>query len=887
MKKTLKILGFLLIVLLAIPFILPSVLGKVMGEDAKNIVQGLFKQRVGIELDNEVESTDLYKPTNQEISLDENIIPFKNIGESLGDEAKDNHAILFRGMAILDANNDGKMDMYFCHTGRPLSKKNDKNGVLQANTPMDAKPNVLYMNMGNDANGEPIFKTVPKLIKEGRNKQYVKEELLIENKYKPRNSVDDDPYGVGRIAFGAQAADFNGDGLVDLLVLNHHYGMPFTDKDLGVRVYPTKANIGREKKDLKYVVTSLPPYYKSDMQDGMHNTVNFGDESEGEGRNTLFINMGDKDNDGLPEWKDMTKETGMHTTNWASASATVADFDRDGDLDVYISNFVDPDFWGFGIDQFGGHPNEFWVNQLVETGEFKFIEKAKEFKIAGLHDEENLPSSMYDHKKKELFECSEHIYKGKQVGMKADHSWVAQFVDFNDDTYPDLIVANDEGNRLRVYENDRGNGFKVMEKFHHARWNGSWMGIASGDLDGDQQDEIMLANFGTQSLSIRNTAIIAKNEDDLSIIAMSVNNYIEDQAVMHHGFLTYNSAEGLVDKIKDTHIEHCPYITPDMVNKANWAPSALHLYDKFNFKESFASLGFSWNPSFFDIENDGDLDIYIVGGLSRGNDNFLGEFASNSGRLLINNSEPGNYRFTDRTLEYQALDISHMDYSSNPPSRPSPGTNWHKRDRISIMDVDGFAENGYDASKNSKIKDIFRMHEAAHSNVVADLNNDGFNDVVVLHGGGNNSNSPDARNLKVNFLGKTLAIPPPNKVIKAPTTFEEGPTFLYLNKGAPKNNEGANWVKLDLRDNLTKNRYGVGAKVIVNGKTVRKHNVGGESYSGKMVPIHLGLGSSKLEKLEIFWGSGDPNPQLVLFKDGVTNQTLTIERTASEEVATK
>ena len=831
MKKRYKILGGLLLLIIAIPFALPTIAGKIMGDDAENIVRGLFKQRFGMELEEEVGSSEQYLPGDQKIELDDDILPFKNIGEKLGNEAKGNNAILFRGMAVLDANNDGKMDLYFTHSGRPLSKQEDENGVLQIDKPQQAKPNVLYINQGNDSNGEPIFKTVPKIIESQKNQKYVEEELLIENKYRPRKSVDEDPHGVGRIAFGAQAGDFNGDGLVDLLVLNHHYGMPFTEKEMGLKIYPTRENIGRDKKDLKYAVTTLPPYYKGDMVDGINTKVNFGEVEENEARNSLFINMGDKDKDGIPEWKDATAESGMDQTNWSSASATLGDIDRDGDLDIYISNFIDPDFWGFGMDKFAGQPNELWINQLEETGELKFVEKAEEYKVAGLHIEENLPNTMYDRKNDKMFETSEYKHNGKQVGRRADHSWAAQFVDFNEDTYLDLVVANDVGTRMRVYENTGGDGFKILEQFHDPKWNGSWMGVASGDLDGDQKDEIMVANFGAQSLSIRNTAILAGDESDLSIVALSVNNYIDDKAAMSHAFMSFKEGEGLVDQLMNTKITHSKYIAPDMTHKANWAPSASHLYDKYDYANTFASLEFSWNPSFFDIENDGDLDIYLVGSLSRGNDNFLGEFAANSGRLLINSSTPGNFNFTDKTLEYQTMDICLLDYAQNPPSRPSPGTNWHKRDRIGILDVDGFAESGFSASKNSKIKDIYRMHENANCNVIADINNDGFNDIIVLHVGGNNSLSPNARNLKVNFLGKTLAIPPPNKVIKAPTTFEEGPTFVYLNQGAPKNQEGANWVKLDLRDGITKNRFGVGAKVIVNGKIVRKQNVGGESYS--------------------------------------------------------
>src|SRR6266487_5041010 len=50
-----------------------------------------------------------------------------------------------RGVAVVDINNDGKLDMYVCATAKkePLMRKN-----------------ILYINQGNDTNGTPIFKNM-------------------------------------------------------------------------------------------------------------------------------------------------------------------------------------------------------------------------------------------------------------------------------------------------------------------------------------------------------------------------------------------------------------------------------------------------------------------------------------------------------------------------------------------------------------------------------------------------------------------------------------------------------------------------------------------------------------------------------------------------------
>ena len=417
----------------------------------------------------------------------------------------------------------------------------------------------------------------------------------------------------------------------------------------------------------------------------------------------------------------------------------------------------------------------------------------------------------------------------------------------------------------------------IRDRFHEGIWNGAWMGIASGDLNGDLQDEVVVANFGTQTFSLRNTAVLSEDFSDMNISPLMVINAIDEQGSLHHALLRYSADGRFKNLAAKAAVEHSPYIAPDITLKSNCTAKAHELWEKYNFGNSLTSLEFTWNPSVFDLENDGDLDIYFAGSISRGNDDFIGEFSANPGRLMTNESTREQLKFKDQTLEYRLLDISEMDYDANPPRRKSPGTNWHKRDYIYLQDVDAYADMGLEASRKSKVKDIFRMHESACNTLAADLNNDGFEDLVICHAGGNNSNLPSARNLKVNVMGKVMAMPPPNKVIKAPTNFEEGPTFVYINGGTPKGKTG-NWVKILLKDPTTANINGIGAKVIVNDKIMRRLLVGGQSFSAVHALLNIGLGEEKLKKLEIYWASGDMTPQIVEFKQPLVNQIVEVKR---------
>jgi hypothetical protein len=141
-----------------------------------------------------------------------------------------------------------------------------------------------------------------------------------------------------------------------------------------------------------------------------------------------------------------------------SASATTGDYDGDGDLDIYVSNYMVG-----ALPEDGGQPNFLYRNE----GGFNFTEVATSLQLDDI---------------------------GCGLG--------ATFSDFNDDGRPDLYVANDFGYAIEPNAFFQNNYPTFSRK---ADGNGTAatinaMGIAKGDYDNDGDLDIYVTNIRVNPL---------------------------------------------------------------------------------------------------------------------------------------------------------------------------------------------------------------------------------------------------------------------------------------------------------------------------------------------------------------------------------------------------
>ncbi|MEM9261869.1 MAG: VCBS repeat-containing protein, partial [Bacteroidota bacterium] len=135
------------------------------------------------------------------------------------------------------------------------------------------------------------------------------------------------------------------------------------------------------------------------------------------------------------------------------ASATAGDFDGDGDLDIYVANYL---IGEEAVD--GGEPNFFYLNE----GNLTFREVAVNY---GLDD------------------------NGCGLG--------ATFTDLNQDGLLDIYLANDFGYLVEPNEYFRNDGasFERLAERSGSAATINGMGIAKGDYDNDGDEDLYITNI--------------------------------------------------------------------------------------------------------------------------------------------------------------------------------------------------------------------------------------------------------------------------------------------------------------------------------------------------------------------------------------------------------
>ena len=194
-------------------------------------------------------------------------------------------------------------------------------------------------------------------------------------------------------------------------------------------------------------------------------------------------------NDGSGKFKEAIDA--LPTMNSNSSTVRAADFDRDGDLDLFVGSRVLP-------FSYPGADRSYVLQNESMPGKPKFVDITEEVS------------------KELLF-----------PGLISDALWT----DFNDDFWPDLILAG-EWMPLRFFRNEKGKLVEITENSGLSDNLGWWNSLAAADLDNDGDIDYIAGNYG-KNINFKGTAeepikLYAKDLDQNGKIDPLISYFLRD-----------------------------------------------------------------------------------------------------------------------------------------------------------------------------------------------------------------------------------------------------------------------------------------------------------------------------------------------------------------------
>ena len=405
--------------------------------------------------------------------------------------------------------------------------------------------------------------------------------------HKHENGASPEKLVMETFGSGVAAFDFDGDGWVDLFFANGadlarakaSPGHRLYRNTGGMKLIDVTAKAGVSGNGLFGTGVAVGDF-NNDGRPDLYVT--------GFGGNQLFLN------EGGGVFSDVTAKAGVAGSGWSS-SAGFVDYDRDGDLDLYVVRYLDYDikdnpYCGFKKPgyrmycdprMFDGKPDLLCRN----NGDGTFTEVSKAAGIAN-------PA-------------------GKGLGIAVG--------DVDNDGWPDLYIAND-GVRNFLYRNQRNGTFIDIAYGASVGFDGhgrpqAGMGAEIADFNDDGRPDIFVTNFSDELNTLyrnlgavqfedftENAGLLSgltplgfgtrlfdfDNDGDLDIHV--TNGHVIDNVTLYHPRLTYAQRDLLYEnlgngKFKDVSAAAGPAFTLEHVGRGS---------------------------AVADLDNDGDLDIAIA-----------------------------------------------------------------------------------------------------------------------------------------------------------------------------------------------------------------------------------------------------------------------------------
>ena len=402
------------------------------------------------------------------------------------------------GVAVIDYNNDGLMDLFFTNGAKlPELKKTTPafyNCLLHNNgdgtfTDLTAKAGLSGENLGfcfgaavadydNDGNSD-IF-----ICNAGTNTLYHNNGDGTFTDVTASSGLDRKPPNV--LSVGAAWFDYDNDGMLDLIVTNYTTWTPQTDKQCFM--------------DARHEEYCSPTVYKSV-------------------ESRLFRNLGHG------RFEDVTESSGIAKSLGKGMGISIADFNKDGLMDIFVANDTEPNFLfvNRGNGTFEERGLELGVAYNSQGQSVSGMgSDAKDFDNDGFVDVlyNDLSGQVFGLLKNEAGKSFTDITWPSKLGTLSRNlsGWSIGFIDYDNDGWKDIYSANGDVDNLAassrqhdtMFQNQAGKSLvdvtaKMGPDFS---FTGYQRGSAFVDLNNDGFLDLVVTSLGEKPRILMNNALI-------------------------------------------------------------------------------------------------------------------------------------------------------------------------------------------------------------------------------------------------------------------------------------------------------------------------------------------------------------------------------------------
>ncbi|MEM1414788.1 MAG: CRTAC1 family protein [Myxococcota bacterium] len=374
----------------------------------------------------------------------------------------------------------------------------------------------------------------------------------------------------GDVAGGAAVFDADEDGDLDVMFTVDRWGFGgmgprgrlFYFENDGSGGF-TEASVAAGVADIVPDVMAPQGLLVADLDGDRHDDVYL----YGRGENVVLKGAGDG------TFTDVTTASGLGGGPWWTTAASVADFDGDGDLDLYEGNY----FVSLGPSR-EPRPNRFYRNE----GDGTFTDVSADF---------------------------------PQLTAGADTTLSVVFSDYDDDGDPDLFVCNDFGTEWdpnKLLRNEGDGTFTDVSTATNMRDGFFCMSVAPGDYDRDGDLDYYLSNIGVNRLMRWDGTAFTDDGDRAGIAGGFDECFLGSEDTSWAGRFVDLDHDGWLDLyLNNGDVDYATSADDDQ-NQV-WQHQGASL--------TFASVGVDARAAYFDrdrgaafgdLDGDGDIDVVSV-----------------------------------------------------------------------------------------------------------------------------------------------------------------------------------------------------------------------------------------------------------------------------------